>query len=202
MPFLLERLDDVWEHAPAYGGIRERVPHPPSSYIADRVFGCIFDDFAGLAQPRPGRDGPDHVRDRLPARRLDLAPLTARRPRKSCARRGLDDDEIWALVRGNAIAATGSTGTSASPRESSRLRRAARDVAEVGALQRRGVVEQLLCDPTQDDAAVVEDGGIVGDLECERDVLLDEQHCAAVVGGDATDGVEEGLDDAAARGPC
>ena len=72
-------------------------------YIEGRVFGCIFDDLAGLAHARPGRDGPDHDRDRLPARRLDVAALAARRSRASCAAAGLDDDEIYALVRGNAI---------------------------------------------------------------------------------------------------
>ena len=48
LPFILERLDNAWEHAFAYGGVADRVTSPPSSYVPGHLFGCIFDDLAGL----------------------------------------------------------------------------------------------------------------------------------------------------------
>jgi predicted TIM-barrel fold metal-dependent hydrolase len=102
MPFLLERLDHVWDHARAYGGIRERVPHPPSSYIADRVFGCIFDDFAGLALRDQVGMGQIMIETDYP--HGDSTWPHSRETVEHLVRTaGLDDDEIYALVRGNAI---------------------------------------------------------------------------------------------------
>ena len=49
MPFLLERLDEAWEHARGYAKTQEKVPEPPSTYVPGRVFGCVFDDQVGLA---------------------------------------------------------------------------------------------------------------------------------------------------------
>jgi predicted TIM-barrel fold metal-dependent hydrolase len=102
MPFLLERLDHVWDHARAYGGIRERVPHPPSSYIADRVFGCIFDDFAGLALRDQVGMGQIMIETDYP--HGDSTWPHSRETVEHLVRTaGLDDAEIYALVRGNAI---------------------------------------------------------------------------------------------------
>ncbi|CUU57943.1 hypothetical protein Ga0074812_115145 [Parafrankia irregularis] len=53
MPYLLERMDLVWKGG--VGGID--LPRPPSSYIAGRVFGCLFDDQHGLvSRPSVGMD--------------------------------------------------------------------------------------------------------------------------------------------------
>jgi len=49
MPFMLDRLDSIWVKARGFGGVRERVPRPPSTYVPGRVFGCVFDDPVGLA---------------------------------------------------------------------------------------------------------------------------------------------------------
>jgi predicted TIM-barrel fold metal-dependent hydrolase len=48
MPFLLERLDGIWRQRPGYGHLDSRLSKAPSAYMSDRVFGCIFDDVAGL----------------------------------------------------------------------------------------------------------------------------------------------------------
>jgi predicted TIM-barrel fold metal-dependent hydrolase len=48
MPFLLERLDQVWRERPAYGDLAGKLSKAPSEYMAGRVYGCIFDDLAGL----------------------------------------------------------------------------------------------------------------------------------------------------------
>jgi predicted TIM-barrel fold metal-dependent hydrolase len=98
MPFQFERMDSVW--AEDVGGIE--LPEPPSTYAKGRVFGCIFDDLHGLKCrdevgmsqilfecdfPHPNGSFP-HSRHRA----WELASAA-----------GLDADEVYQLVRGNAI---------------------------------------------------------------------------------------------------
>ena len=47
----------------------------PRASFRDHVFGCFIDDAARHRQPRRDRRGQRHVRDGLPALRLDLARL-------------------------------------------------------------------------------------------------------------------------------
>ena len=49
MPFVLDRLDKVWEHR-AYAGIDPIVDQPPSTYMAGRIWGSFFDDDCGIEQ--------------------------------------------------------------------------------------------------------------------------------------------------------
>ena len=49
MPFVLERLDKVWEHA-EYAGIDPIVTEPPSHYVAGHIWGSFFDDDTGVEQ--------------------------------------------------------------------------------------------------------------------------------------------------------
>jgi predicted TIM-barrel fold metal-dependent hydrolase len=48
MPFILERMDKVFEHQ-AWAGLDPIITQPPTSYIPGRVYGCIFDDEFGIA---------------------------------------------------------------------------------------------------------------------------------------------------------
>jgi predicted TIM-barrel fold metal-dependent hydrolase len=48
MPYVLERLDKVYRHK-AHAELPEVITDPPSTYVAGRVYGCFFDDEAGLA---------------------------------------------------------------------------------------------------------------------------------------------------------
>jgi predicted TIM-barrel fold metal-dependent hydrolase len=48
IPYLLHRADVVWEENRGWGGVADKVPNPPSSYFSDHVWGCFFDDPAGL----------------------------------------------------------------------------------------------------------------------------------------------------------
>lgn len=49
MPFVLERIDKVYEKSRAWAsGDGFFLPRPPSTYLAGRVFGCFFDDETGL----------------------------------------------------------------------------------------------------------------------------------------------------------
>ena len=48
MPFILERLDKVFEHR-EYAGMDPIITERPSSYMAGRVYGSFFDDEVGIA---------------------------------------------------------------------------------------------------------------------------------------------------------
>jgi hypothetical protein len=47
MPFILDRLDKVFEHR-EYAGIDPIITQPPSTYMAGRVYGSFFDDETGI----------------------------------------------------------------------------------------------------------------------------------------------------------
>ena len=49
IPYILERADDVWQEHRAWGGVRDLVPEPPSTYYYRQIFGCFFRDVHGLA---------------------------------------------------------------------------------------------------------------------------------------------------------
>ena len=48
IPYILERADDVWREHRAWGGVKDLIPEPPSTYYYRQIFGCFFRD-----QPRP-----------------------------------------------------------------------------------------------------------------------------------------------------
>ena len=73
IPYILERADTVWEEHRAWAGAQDLVPEPPSTYYYRQIYGCFFRDQHGIdAIDKVGVDN-THVRDRLPAHRLDLA---------------------------------------------------------------------------------------------------------------------------------
>jgi predicted TIM-barrel fold metal-dependent hydrolase len=47
MPFILERIDNVYAHR-AYAQFDPSVTQPPSAYLPGRVYGCFFDDQTGV----------------------------------------------------------------------------------------------------------------------------------------------------------
>ncbi len=97
-----------------------RSRNPPSQYVPGRIYGCIFDDETGLREPRRDRHGADLLRDRLPPRRQHVPALQG--DGASDLRQGRpDDEELYKLIRGNAIKAFGldrSASPSSSPRGS------------------------------------------------------------------------------------
>jgi predicted TIM-barrel fold metal-dependent hydrolase len=48
MPFVLERIDKVWNNSRAWAGRGVQLSRPPSTYIPGRVYGCFFDDETGI----------------------------------------------------------------------------------------------------------------------------------------------------------
>ncbi len=98
IPYVLERADALWaKEIWAPGG--DRLPEPPSAYMA-QVYGCFYDDRAGLA-----------ARDAIGVDQLvfetDYPHQDSTWPRTVEVVRGfadlLDDTELDKVVRGNAI---------------------------------------------------------------------------------------------------
>ena len=104
MPYMLERVDSLWERSDIYvANMHDRVPERPSSYVPGRIFGCIYDDVAGLR----ARDqiGMSQIMFESDYPHADSTfPHTARVAEKLIAEAGLDEHETWQLLRGNAIA--------------------------------------------------------------------------------------------------
>lgn len=102
MPYQLERMDVVWHDD--VGGIE--LPSPPSSYIEGRVFGCVFDDEHGLKS----RDaiGLEHILFETDYPHTDgTFPESQQVAHRLCEGAGMDADECYAFLRGNAIKAYG-----------------------------------------------------------------------------------------------
>ncbi|HEX4220550.1 MAG TPA: amidohydrolase family protein [Acidimicrobiales bacterium] len=105
MPYILERADKLWEER-SDNSFGTWLTVPPSSFIPDRVYGCIFDDAVGLRERNAIGMGQicfetdyPHADSTWPHSKEVLAKL--------CAEAGLDDSEIYQLARGNAIRAFG-----------------------------------------------------------------------------------------------
>ena len=105
IPYILERADDVWHEHRAWGGVRDVVPEPPSTYWFRQIFGCFFRDRHGLESLH--RIGEDNVTFETDYPHTDSTwPHT----RKIFAEQveGLRDDVVYKIGRGNAIRMCGS----------------------------------------------------------------------------------------------
>ena len=103
MPFMMERLDSVWERSHFYGNrLREALPEPPSSYIAGHLYGCVFDDVEGLIR----RDviGMGQIMFETDYPHSDSTfPHSREAAEKVIQMAGLSEKEAYQLLRGNAI---------------------------------------------------------------------------------------------------
>ncbi len=101
MPYVVERMDKIWEErGDASFGID--LPNPPSSYIPNHIWGCIFDDEIGLKN----RDiiGMNQICFEVDFPHADTTfPNTLDVATKICTEAELSEDEIYLLMRGNAI---------------------------------------------------------------------------------------------------
>ena len=101
MPYVIERMDKIWaERGDASFGID--LPEPPSTYIPGHVWGCIFDDEIGLKN----RDviGMDQICFEVDFPHADSTfPHTLEVATRICEAAGLADEEVYKLMRGNAI---------------------------------------------------------------------------------------------------
>jgi predicted TIM-barrel fold metal-dependent hydrolase len=105
MPYLLERMDKLWEER-SDNSFGTNLPEPPTSYIRGRVYGCIFDDETGLANR--DRIGMDTICFETDYPHADSTfPHSEAVAEEICRNAGLDADETYKLLRGNAIRAFG-----------------------------------------------------------------------------------------------
>ncbi|MBW2496272.1 MAG: amidohydrolase [Deltaproteobacteria bacterium] len=105
MPYVLERMDKLW-HGRVDSSFGSSLAHPPTSYLRDRVLGCIFDDETGLANR--DRIGMERITFEIDYPHADSTfPDTKKVATEICKKAGLDEAEIYALLRGNAIRAFG-----------------------------------------------------------------------------------------------
>jgi predicted TIM-barrel fold metal-dependent hydrolase len=100
IPYILERADDVWLEHRAWGGVRDIIPEPPSTYYYRQVFGCFFRDRHGIASL--DTVGVDNTTFETDYPHTDSTwPDTKKVAQELMA--GLDDDVVYKIVRGNAI---------------------------------------------------------------------------------------------------
>jgi hypothetical protein len=98
MPFQYERMDAVWHES--VGEVD--LPNPPSTYVEGRVFGCIFDDVHGLRCRE--QVGMDHILFECDFPHPNGSfPNSRRRAWELASTTGLNADEVYKLLRGNAI---------------------------------------------------------------------------------------------------
>jgi predicted TIM-barrel fold metal-dependent hydrolase len=100
IPYILERADDVWLEHRAWGGVRDIIPEPPSTYYYRQVFGCFFRDRHGIASL--DTVGVDNTTFETDYPHTDSTwPDTKKVAQELMA--GLSDEVVYKLVRGNAI---------------------------------------------------------------------------------------------------
>ena len=103
IPFMLSRMDDVWERGEMYGtDLRETLPEPPSTLVRSRIYSCIFNDIVGLKARN--EIGMEHLMFEVDYPHSDSTfPLSMATAEKLIAEAGLNDEEAVQFVRGNAI---------------------------------------------------------------------------------------------------
>ena len=99
LPYILERVDDVWREHRAWGGVADIVPEPPSTYYYRQVFGCFFRDKHGLNSLN--EVGVDNITFETDYPHTDTTwPNTKEVAEEMMGH--LPQDIVWNIVRGNA----------------------------------------------------------------------------------------------------
>jgi predicted TIM-barrel fold metal-dependent hydrolase len=107
-PYVIERMDKLWHDRKDVQGRRGmNLTAPPSTYIKGRVYGCVVDDEVGIATREYGF-GMDHIcfESDYPHANCEF-PNTLDVAADLCVGAGLNEEEIYKFLRGNAIRAFG-----------------------------------------------------------------------------------------------
>jgi predicted TIM-barrel fold metal-dependent hydrolase len=100
IPYILERADTVWQEHRAWGGVRDLIPEPPSTYYYRQIYGCFFRDRHGVASIDVV--GVDNTTFETDYPHTDSTwPDTLKVAQELTA--GLSPEVIRKLMRGNAI---------------------------------------------------------------------------------------------------
>ena len=100
IPYILERADVVWEENRGWGGVADKVPVAPSALFRDHVYGCFFNDAHGLKSLDAIGVGNVTYESDYPH---SDSTWPHNRQIAEEQMKGLDDDVIEKIVRGNAI---------------------------------------------------------------------------------------------------
>ena len=100
LPYLLERVDDVWETHRGWSNSHKYCPEPPSSYYRDHIFSCFFKDPVGVEMLQ--RVGEDNVMFETDYPHQDGTWPNSREAAASQFGH-LPDGVIQKIARGNAI---------------------------------------------------------------------------------------------------
>ncbi len=100
IPYILERIDDVWEEHRAWGGVADAIPEPPSTYYYRQVFGCFFRDQHGIDSI--DKVGEDNITFETDYPHTDSTwPNTHEVAQKLFGH--LPPEQVYKITRGNAI---------------------------------------------------------------------------------------------------
>jgi predicted TIM-barrel fold metal-dependent hydrolase len=100
MPFLLERVDNLYHRRSATAVVPSVITQPPSSYLAGRVYGCFFEDEFGVTARHAV--GIDQITFETDYPHQDTTwPNTLAYAQQVMA--GLPAEEVWKICRGNAM---------------------------------------------------------------------------------------------------
>lgn len=103
MPFQLERMDAVWNDG---RGGTDHVTVAPSEQVRGRVYGCVFDDLYGLKNRE--LVGTDHILFETDYPHADgTFPHSRKIAHELFVAAGMDADDCYKVLRGNAIEAYG-----------------------------------------------------------------------------------------------
>lgn len=101
IPYVLERADDVWMEHRGWQNDGFELPEPPSTYYYRSVYGCFFNDRAGIELL--DRCGEDNVTFESDYPHTDSTWPNSLDVASDCLA-GLDPTQVWKILRGNAIA--------------------------------------------------------------------------------------------------
>ena len=112
MPFLFERVDKLWARHNPHTEVNPIITKPPSSYVQGRVFGCMFDDDFGVESIE--HIGVDQVTFECDYPHQDSTwPETRHYAERALAH--LSDEDVYKIVRGNALRMLDLTEETVSP---------------------------------------------------------------------------------------
>ena len=100
IPYILERVDDVWVEHRAWGGVRDLVPEPPSTYYYRQIYGCFFRDHHGIDSL--DKVGVDNITFETDYPHTDSTWPDTKEVATELMK-GVPDDAVYKIMRGNAI---------------------------------------------------------------------------------------------------
>jgi predicted TIM-barrel fold metal-dependent hydrolase len=100
IPYILERADDVWLEHRAWGGVKDIIPEPPSTYYFRQIYGCFFRDQHGVESIE--KVGVDNTTFETDYPHTDSTWPHTKKVAEELMK-GIDDETVYKLMRGNAI---------------------------------------------------------------------------------------------------